>query len=211
MITLVLGGARSGKSSFAERLAYKQGKDEVIYIATAEAEDGEMKDRIKQHRKDRPSSWRTIEESYQVGEEISSLPANKVILLDCITLLISNWLLKGNKSDGEKNRPGDTNRSEESKNNKESKGGQGQKIKNHAQNEDQIMDKMKEIVVAASDKDLIIVSNEVGLGLVPSYKLGREYRDIAGRVNQYLASQADKVYFSIAGLQVDIKDLAVDL
>ena len=192
MITLILGGARSGKSSFAEKLAYKRGKEKVTYIATSQPSDEEMKERIKQHKTDRPSTWKTIEEPYQVGEVISSLSSNHVILLDCITILISNLILKRGEKDNQVGKDGINNIDYQNK-------------------EEKVLEEMQKIIKFAADKNLIMVSNEVGLGLVPEYKLGRNYRDIAGRVNQYLARNSDEVYFSVAGMQVDIKNLAVDI
>ena len=193
MITLILGGARSGKSSFDKKKAQKIGDDEVIYLATAEVKDDEMKERIKLHQQQRNDSWQTIEEPLHIGEVLSSLPENEVVLIDCITVYISNLIFVGLNE--KKDKSNETNTQEIDFGDKE-------KL---------IMEKMKKLVDAAKNKDVILVSNEVGMGVVPSTKLGREFRDIAGRVNQYLAKKADEVYITIAGLPVELKELSTKL
>ena len=181
MLTLILGGARSGKSSFAEKIAQKKGGDEVTYLATAEAKDEEMKKRIKHHQKTRNKKWKTIEEPLFLGEVLSSISAKEVVLVDCITIFLTNHLFSN------------TNDSEEI---------------NYAKKENIIMDEIDKIVENAKNKDIILVSNEIGMGVVPSNKLGREFRDISGRVNQFLAKKADDVYITIAGLPVELKELS---
>ena len=177
---LLLGGARSGKSSFAEKLAAEDG-EKVLYVATAEAGDEEMKERISEHRLSRPSTWRTLEASTRVGSSIRNLFNNEeVVIIDCITLLVTNIILR------------------------------------EVENPDTIDIKSAEEAVIAEIEGLIacmdtikasfiIVSNEVGLGLVPENRLGRLYRDILGRANQRLAEYADKVYLMVAGIPVVIK------
>ncbi len=179
---LILGGARSGKSTYAEKLAKEIGEDSVIYVATAEAKDEEMKSRIKKHQSDRPNSWFTLESPTNVSEGIQKFwKDHKVILLDCLTLLVSNLLLNGAGEEGE------------------------------PINADQIQhDVLVEIssiskTINKMDTTLIIVSNEVGLGLVPPYELGRVYRDVLGRANQQIASWADEVYFLAAGIPLRMK------
>src|SRR6056297_329961 len=181
MLTLVLGGARSGKSSFAEKLAQKIGGDEVIYLATAEANDEEMKKRIEHHQNKRNKEWKTIEEPLALGEVLSSISAGEVVLIDCITIFLTNLLFLNSNKD--------------------------EKI-NYDEKEDIIMNKIKKLVKAANNKKVILVSNEIGMGVVHSSKLGREFRDIAGRANQYLAKKADEVYITIAGLPVELKELS---
>jgi adenosylcobinamide kinase/adenosylcobinamide-phosphate guanylyltransferase len=150
----------------------------VVYIATAEAGDAEMMARIAAHRHSRPAHWETLEAPRQVGEALSTLPERpQVLLLDCLTLLVSNLILAGeDKSQGEV--------------------------------EMTVQAELEAIIAAQSDLacPLIVVSNEVGLGLVPPYPLGRVYRDVLGRANQYLARIADRVLFMVAGLPMTVKD-----
>ena len=179
-IILVLGGARSGKSSFAENIVTELGGKDVIYLATAKAKDDEMTDRIAQHQADREAEWKTIEEEKAVSSILKDLAKGSVILLDCLTLLISNLLLSGEQST-------DYSKQEEL-------------IKNEISNIIEITKKRK--------LDLVIVSNEVGQGVVPAYKSGRIYRDLVGRANQKVAAEADEVYITYAGIPVEIKELA---
>lgn len=181
MITLILGGARSGKSSFAEKIAQKNGGDDVIYLATAEAKDKEMEKRIKHHQKTRNKEWKTIEEPLYIGEVLSSIPDGKVILIDCITIFVTNHIFS------------DTNESEEI---------------DYDKKENIIMEKVQKIVEESKNKEIVLVSNEIGMGLVPTTELGREFRDISGRVNQFLAKKADEVYITIVGLPVELKELS---
>lgn len=185
MVTLILGGARSGKSSFAEKLAQKKGGDEVYYLATAEAKDKEMKKRIEKHKEQRNKKWKTIEEPLSVGEVLSQISKGEVVLIDCITVYISNLLF--------------SNLEEINKNIK------------FEDKEKLIIKKIEKIVTTSKNKEVILVSNEVGMGIVPGNKMGREYRDIAGRVNQFLAQKADKVYITIAGLPVELKEITAKL
>lgn len=174
---LVLGGARSGKSSYAQELAAKA-EGRVIYIATAQAGDDEMRKRIAVHQAERPASWRTVEAPRQIGRSVLSSLANvDVVLLDCITLLTSNVLLSLPESAS----------------------------LDEVQRE---MDREVDELLAAveqGDADWIVVTNEVGLGLVPAYALGRTYRDVLGRVNQRLAQVADEVLFMVAGIPMKVK------
>jgi len=180
MLTLILGGARSGKSSFAEKIAQKKGGNEVSYVATAEARDEEMKKRIKKHKNMRNSNWQTIEEPLFLGEVLSSLSPGKVVLVDCITIFITNHIfLNENKNE---------------------------KI-DYSSKEEKIIEEIEKIIEQSKNKDVILVSNEIGMGVVPSNKLGREFRDIAGRVNQFLAQEAAEVYLTIAGIPVELKEL----
>jgi len=178
-LVLILGGARSGKSAFAQRLALQSGKS-VAYIATATAGDEDMSGRIKQHQATRPAHWYTVEEPLYLAPALRQASVQSdIILLDCITLWLSNWLF----------------------------------MQGHAPTGyiDSAITEIEAIlsVVAELDqhKTLVIVSNEVGLGIVPAYASGRVYRDVLGRVNQRLASAATRVYLMVAGLGVDIKRL----
>lgn len=162
MITLILGGARSGKSNFAQKLA--EGR-KVLFVATAEALDDEMRERIEEHKKQRPSSWRTLEAPNKLGKKIAeSTGDSEVVIIDCMTMLVSNTLSDVKKEIEE------------------------------------LIDCMKKV-----NADFIIISNEVGLGIVPENKLSRIYRDALGWVNKRLAEFADEVYFMIAGIPVKIK------
>ncbi len=178
IFALILGGARSGKSDYAEKLAAEMGQG-VLYIATAEAGDEEMAARIATHRAARPTAWQTLEAPRNVGAALSRIATKpEVLLLDCITLLVSNIIL--------------------------SMEAEPQKaIESALQLEiDAILTAQRQLAVP-----LIAVSNEVGLGLVPSYPLGRVYRDVLGRVNQKLAAEANRVLFMVAGLPLVVKDV----
>ncbi len=178
-LVLVLGGARSGKSTFAERLAASSGRG-VAFIATAMAGDEDMRQRIARHRAARPAGWQTLEEPLELAAAVRRAAGlADIVLLDCMTLWLSNWL---GRQDGL--HPG-------------ASAGALQAI--------------EELLAAAAalppHKTLIVVSNEVGLGVVPAYALGRIYRDTLGWVNQRLARAADRVYLMVAGMGVDIKRL----
>ena len=174
-LILVLGGARSGKSSFAERLAGEARR--VLYVATAEALDDDMKRRIANHRQQRPAEWATLEEPVELDSAIPpALEGVNVCLLDCLTLWVSNLLLK---MEGEPDAE--------------------QRITSAAE-------RLLE-VYEHSDATWIVVSNEVGLGVVPPSRLGAVYRDALGRVNQLVAARADRVYFMVAGLALEMKSL----
>ncbi len=176
-IILILGGARSGKSNYAEKLAAEMGQ-RVLYVATAEAGDQEMAERIAVHQAERPTEWDTLEAPRQVGAALAAIDTQpEVILLDCLTLLASNIVLA---------------------------------LEDKPQAEvDAVLKAEVEAILAAQTTlavPLIVVSNEVGLGLVPPYPLGRVYRDALGRANQFLAQQAARVLFMVAGLPMVVKD-----
>lgn len=175
-MTLILGGARSGKSTYAENLAREQGGS-VLYVATAIAFDEEMRVRIARHRAERPSHWQTLEAPTQTGFAISQAPPTDLILLDCLTVLANNIIAPMPEPiDG-------------------------------AAAESALNAEIDALLAAyeASGGEWIIVSNEVGLGIVPSYPLGRVYRDALGRTNQRLAAAADRVLFLVAGLPMTVK------
>ncbi len=176
-LILILGGARSGKSTYAEKLAWSLGQQHVLYVATAEPLDQEMLDRIEKHQQQRPRAWRTLEAPRHPGRHLLNTPPQEpVILLDCMTLLVSNILLA--HADDEM-----------------------------AAIEAAVQAELADLIAAAHQIDghFIIVSNEVGLGLVPDNALGRAYRDLLGRANQTLAQAADRVIFMVAGLPMTIK------
>lgn len=180
-LILVLGGARSGKSELAEKIASQLG-EAVKYIATATVQDLEMAERIKLHQVRRPASWLTFEEPINILEVLKNGQKGDVFLLDCATLWLTNLLLAENLP-----------RCEATATEKK--------------------EYILELVQAAADSvnngyNLIIVSSEVGLGLVPEYPLSRTFRDLAGKINQTLAAKADQVYITIAGLPLEIKSLS---
>lgn len=171
-LILILGGARSGKSSFAVAQAKKlsSGQSGVVYVATASALDEEMKRRIERHKKRRPASWKTIEERKDISKILAKLGEARIVIIDCLTILISNLLLSGEK-------------------------------------EIATLKKIKEFFRTLKKRNLttLIVSNEVGMGIVPENRLGRSFRDIAGQTNQIVAKLADEVYLLEAGIPVKIK------
>jgi adenosylcobinamide kinase / adenosylcobinamide-phosphate guanylyltransferase len=174
-LTLILGGARSGKSTYAEKLALRSG-GRIAYIATAQALDHEMEQRIANHQSNRPGDWETRELPIMVGEALlADPPLSDVVLVDCLTLLVSNILMQVNGSESEVN--------------------EVKAIQLVKQEVDNLIKAIQKIPA-----EWIVVSNEVGLGLVPPYPLGRIYRDLLGWSNQRLASQAKTVTFMIAGI-----------
>jgi adenosylcobinamide kinase/adenosylcobinamide-phosphate guanylyltransferase len=185
-LTLILGGARSGKSTFAEMLAGKRA-GRVTYIATAQVMDEEMARRIQEHRRRRPGHWRTLEIPTRVGETLHGQRLDtELVLLDCLTVLVSNRLLE---AAGAVDEPDEDEA---------------------AQAVDAEVDALLE-VIAASAASWIVVSNEVGMGLVPPYPLGRLYRDLLGRANRRMADAADEVYLTFAGLAVPLHELGVNI
>jgi len=182
--TFITGGARSGKSRFAEEKALKTGK-KVIYLATAEALDEEMEHRIKIHRQRRPDNWTTVEEPRYISKVLKEIEFDKkyndfdIVLIDCLALLVSNWLPLEEALEVSL---WDTLRA------------------NLLAEVDAMISQMKKM-----RKDFIIVSNEVGLGIVPEYPLARLYRDLLGEVNQRVAAFADEVIFMVSGLPMKLK------
>lgn len=178
---LITGGVRSGKSRFAQELALKSAK-RVLFVATAVAGDEEMRQRIAEHRRTRPAAWSTLEVTTQVGNEIrQKVGTAQVVIVDCITLLVSNILGQYTDQTGE-------------------------------QIDAPLVEKEVSREISALlecvhylDASFIMVTNEVGAGLVPANKIGRLYRDLLGKANQLLAQQADEVYLMVAGLPVMIK------
>ena len=175
-MTLILGGARSGKSGYAQSLLLATHKP-VLFVATAEAGDEEMAGRIAAHRLGRPTDWITLEAPIRVGLAIRNVTATPYVLLDCMTLLASNVLMTCPEPVDEKL--------------------YGQKM-------DRELDELM-AAYRSHPGEWLIVSNEVGLGLVPPYPLGRVYRDGLGKVNQKLAHLADRVVFMVSGLPMTVK------
>ena|SRR3989338_8650790 len=169
-ITLILGGARSGKSQFALKLAEKTARS-AIFIATATTSDNEMRQRIKLHRKNRPSRWKTIEEPGKLSLLVKRISKKTdLIIIDCMTIFISNLLLEG--------------RSDYS-------------IQNEVNS---VL-----ITIRNSDFNSLIVSNEVGMGIVPDNRLARRFRDLAGKINQSIAAASDEAYLMVSGLPLKLK------
>jgi adenosylcobinamide kinase/adenosylcobinamide-phosphate guanylyltransferase len=165
-LILVLGGARSGKSRHAERLIAEYAAP-WIYIATAEALDDEMRERIAQHRARRDTRWHSIEAPHALADAVRDAPAEQPLLVDCLTLWLSNRLLASADLDHE-------------------------------------MSALSEALVLRTAAT-IVVANEVGLGIVPDNALARRFRDAAGKANQMLAAEADRVEFVAAGLALRLK------
>jgi adenosylcobinamide kinase / adenosylcobinamide-phosphate guanylyltransferase len=177
-LVLILGGARSGKSSYAQSLAEATGKS-VTFLATAQALDEEMSTRIQKHRAERPLNWETLEIPFDIASQAQV--KSKVVILDCVTLLISNLLMQFVKNDLVDEAPF------------------------MAAVQKEINELISMLRAREQEQDWLIISNEVGLGLVPAYQMGRVYRDAIGWANQRLAREADKVIFMAAGIPTVIK------
>ena len=178
-IILVTGGARSGKSAFAEKLALKIGNGRAAYIATAQIFDDEMNFRVKLHQAWRGENWKTFEAPLAAEEKILEASKNfNSLLFDCVTIYVSNFLCASALDD--------------------------EKFLY-----DELRARINKLIDAAkiSDAVTIFVSNEVGGGIVPENKLARRFRDLAGLANQMLAAQSEKVFLTVAGVAVDVKKL----
>lgn len=172
MITLILGGARSGKSRHAEKLAAAT-QNPVLYIATATASDAEMAARIAHHQQQRPTTWQVQECPLNLVDTLASEAQKKqTILVDCLTLWLNNQLFHF-----------------------------------PAQNFSELFDALAKKLESAN-ADIILVANEVGLGIIPLGEISRTFVDEAGRLNQRIAQVADKVLFVTAGLPLCLKDVA---
>ena len=166
----LLGGARSGKSILAVRWAYALGREQVTFIATAQALDAEMRQRIAAHRAERPAAWQTLEAPRGVGQALRTQARHAVAVLDCLTLLVSNALLEGGPP--------------------------------------AVQDEVRQLLEAwrAWGGTLLVVSNEVGLGIVPLQALARQYRDWLGWANQQVRAAATRAYWVVAGGVVPLRD-----
>lgn len=173
--SLILGGAKSGKSRYAEQRATElsiQTGWPVTYLATATVTDPEMAERIAAHRVGRPASWNTIEEALNIADWLTESHDPTVVLLDCLSLLLNNWMF--------------------------------------SEPEDRWLPRQDQLYEAllTFPYPVIVVSNEVGQGIVPDHRIARQYRDQLGRFNQKLATTADPAIFMIAGLPVDLRKMA---
>jgi len=176
-LVLILGGARSGKSSYAQSLADATGNS-VTFIATAQALDDEMSARIQKHRAERSANWETLEIPLGITTHVKQIKSD-VVILDCITLLVTNLLMQFVKDD----------------------------LVDEMPFMQAVQKEVEELIVMVREQkqDWLIISNEVGLGLVPPYQMGRVYRDWLGWANQRLAREADKVIFMVAGIPTVVK------
>jgi adenosylcobinamide kinase/adenosylcobinamide-phosphate guanylyltransferase len=180
-LIFILGGARSGKSRFAQQLAQRLGGEDVLFVATAAASDSEMEARIARHRADRPRGWQTLEAPTDLAARLADrAAAPRVILIDCLTLLISNVLLAVGEYDADRA-------------------------------ERKVEAEIGALLDLCSNREgtVLLVSNEVGEGVVPAYPLGRLFRDVQGKVNQMVAARSDCTYLMVAGLAVEMKALAI--
>jgi adenosylcobinamide kinase / adenosylcobinamide-phosphate guanylyltransferase len=180
-VILLLGGARSGKSHFAQEYARQHG-EKVLFVATATAGDEDMRQRIEKHKKDRPSNWRSLEAATDIGKQIEANAGNaQFIVIDCITMLVNNIFNRYNEN----------------------------QFVSIAETvlEKEVVAEIKQLqkCLKKVDASFLIISNEVGLGLVPDNRMGRLYRDILGRANQMLARTADEVYLLVAGIPMMVK------
>ena len=178
---LITGGAGSGKSHFAQELAPRLGGP-VLFVATAEAGDEEMRQRIEAHKRRRPAAWRTLEVTSDVGKQIlEKIGGARVVIVDCITLLVNNIFNQYSDETGEQI--------------------------DAPLIEKGVVAEIGELIEGINrvDASFIIVTNEVGLGLVPANRLGRLYRDLLAKANRMLIQAADEVYLMVAGLPVPIK------
>ena len=177
MLTLVLGGARSGKSRYAQSLV---GNRRAIYVATARrSRDRDMAGRIDRHRADRPDSWIVLEEPESVPLVVrTALPTDLPVIVECATLWLSNLFERESQTPARRQ-------------------------------QDILMTAVRELAEASQIRDVIVVSNEVGGGIVPTTRVGRRFRDLQGWANQILAREATSVTLMVAGLPLVLKDQAV--
>ncbi len=182
MITLIIGGARSGKSTFAENYCLSK-STKPAYIATAQIYDSEMADRVKKHQERRRGIWTNYKEPYCISSLLERiLKDHDVILMDCLTIYITNLMLQDYDYESD-----------------------NQEIFMDKKENDIYKEVSKIIELIPEDKELIIVSNEVGMGIVPENFLARVFRDISGRMNQFVGEECDQVILTTAGIPLKIK------
>ena len=170
-LTVLLGGARSGKSALATRLA-SAAEGPVSVVVTAEARDEEMTERIRRHREVRPVGWTTVEAPLGLASALGDVPTEAFVILDCLSLWVSNAMEAG-------------------------------------LDDERIVEEAREIATGLAHRDAaaVVISNEVGLGIVPVNALARRYRDTLGRVNATFVSAADRAYFVVAGRALALEDV----
>jgi adenosyl cobinamide kinase/adenosyl cobinamide phosphate guanylyltransferase len=170
-LTVLLGGARSGKSALSSKLASATDLP-VVVVVTAEARDEEMTERIRRHRASRPAAWTTVEAPIEVAMAVGELEANAFVVVDCLSLWVSNAI-------------------------------------EAEHNDEQILDEAREIASALTKREApaVVVTNEVGLGIVPVNALARRYRDTLGRVNATFVGEAERAYFVVAGKALALEDV----
>ncbi|MEW6368365.1 MAG: bifunctional adenosylcobinamide kinase/adenosylcobinamide-phosphate guanylyltransferase [Acidobacteriota bacterium] len=169
-VTLITGGSRSGKSRYAQTIAMRYGGTR-IFVATAEPVDEEMRARIRKHQAERAELFTTIEEPYDIGSAIASLPpGTDVAIVDCLTVWLGNLMYRNERCDV-------------------------------------TAPPIQRLLGILDDPpcDVILVTNEVGMGIVPDSEMARRYRDLAGHLNQAVAQKADRVAFMVSGIPVMIK------
>lgn len=244
-ITLILGGARSGKSALAEKLAQVRSGagGAVLYVATSLPTDQEMRDRIARHQASRPANWRTVEAPYDLARQVlANLQNEQIVLVDCLTIWTSNLMLRESQSQaylletppfpGEIYEDAITPRKIRASHNRTSSALEPDREEDITSDlqlevaakppvrppdydrlEAAITTELENLVTHLRERQLglLLVSNEVGMGLVPPYELGRAYRDLLGRVNQRLARLADEAFIVFAGLPIELKKLQTGL
>ena len=173
MLTLISGGTRSGKSTLAVEMAIKS-KKHVVFCATAEALDEEMEERIALHQENRPKEWELLEEPMQLAKVLRDIESDKLVIIDCLTMYISNLLGVG-------------------------------------YTDEEISEAVKDLLEMIGKRKIetIVVSNEVGMGIVPNNELARRFRDLTGKVNQEIASIADQVFVCFLGFPLKLKPQVV--
>lgn len=183
-VTFVIGGSRSGKSTFAEIKANEYG-EKVLYIATAVITDQAMADRVKKHKEQRPESWKTLEmySDFHTLTNFNEFNESDVVLIDCMTTLIGNFMFDS-KLDFDNCKIEEVNNLEK-----------------------RIIANIISLINICNknNKKLIIVSNETGLGVVPSYYMGNYFRDISGRTNNRIGQESDYMYFIFSGIPIKLK------
>ena len=167
MLVLLLGGARSGKSQLAVRLAAERG-GKVVFVATGEPSDDEMSARIELHRAERPAGWSTVEEPRELARAVADAPADATLVVDCLSLWVAN-VLEGSDEAAIVSEAG-----------------------------------VAAALAARRSGLTVVVTNEVGLGLVPMHPVGRAFRDALGRVNSVWSAAADEAYFVVAGRRLPL-------
>lgn len=207
-LTLILGGVRSGKSRIAEELAANLGGDSVLFVATAQTLDDEMRQRVARHRATRPATWRTLEVHEKIADSMMDAHRGEaVVLVDCLTLWVSNWLLRD--TDTESKRSSSDSAESQGENDGEGRVRLDANV-NQKTNWKPLLDELERFSdwVERTSSHVIVVSGEVGLGVVPESSLGRQFRDLLGIANQTLTRRADRTYWMMAGRAIPLHAVA---